>query len=103
MKPAANGAALLRLLDPDHIAGDLAAQVLAQDLRGSHARQLLALLHRLRAAQSNAWHYGGITEQQAAQLYGTAIAAVKQELATRPHIPNKAEARALRQAAARRR
>lgn len=39
MKPAANGAALLRLLDPDHIAVDLAAQVLAQDLGASHARR----------------------------------------------------------------
>ena len=36
-------------------------------------------------------------------MFGAAIAAVKAELATRPHIPNKQEAKALRQAAAKKR
>ena len=81
----------------------LGAQVLAQDLTALHGKQLLALLRRLRAAQSNQQHYAGASVEQAEQLFGAAIAAVKAELATRPHIPNKQEAKALRQAAAKKR
>ena len=36
-------------------------------------------------------------------MFGAAIAAVKAELATRPHIPTKQEAKALRQAATKKR
>ncbi len=101
--PQPAGLALLRLLDPGHAEGELGRQVLAQDLPALHGKQLLALLRRLRAAQSNQQHYGGASAGQAEQLFGAAIAAVKAELATRPHIPNKQEAKALRQAAARKR
>ena len=94
---------MLRLLDPDHVEGAVVAQVLAQDLPALHGRQLLALLRRLRAAQSNQQHYAGASAEQAEQLFGAAIAAVKAELATRPHLPNKQEAKALRQAAAKKR
>ena len=97
------GQALLRLLAPDHVEVTLGAQVLAQDLTALHGKQLLALLRRLRAAQSNQQHYAGASVEQAEQLFGAAIAAVKAELATRPHIPNKLEAKALRQAAAKKR
>ena len=101
--PQPAGLALLRLLDPDHVEVTLGAQVLAQDLPALHGRQLLALLRRLRAAQSNQQHYAGASAEQAEQQFGAAIAAVKAELATRPHLPNKQEAKALRQAAAKRR
>ena len=94
------GQALLGLLAPDHVEVTLGAQVLAQDLTALHGKQLLALLRRLRAAQSNQQHYAGASVEQAEQQFGAAIAAVKAELATRPHIPNKLEAKALRQAAA---
>jgi hypothetical protein len=94
---------LLRLIDPDHVEGAVVAQALAQDLPALHARQLLALLRRLRAAQSNQQDYAGASPAQAEQQFGAAIAAVKAELATRPHIPNKQEAKALRQAAAKKR
>lgn len=97
------GLALLRLLDPDYVEGAVVAQALAQDLPALHARQLLALLRRLRAAQSNQQDYAGASPAQAEQQFGAAIAAVKAELATRPHIPNKQEAKALRQAAAKKR
>ena len=97
------GLALLRLLDPDHVAGAVVRQVLAQDLASLHGKQLLALLRRLRAAQSNEQHYAGASAEQTEQQFGAAIAAVKAELATRPHIPNKQEAKALRQAAAKKR
>lgn len=95
--------ALLRLLDPDHVEGAVVKQVLAQDLPALHGRQLLALLRRLRAAQSNQQDYAGASPAQAEQQFGAAIAAVKAELATRPHMPNKQEAKALRQAAAKKR
>lgn len=95
--------ALLRLLDPDHVEGAVVKQVLAQDLPALHGRQLLALLRRLRAAQSNQQDYAGASPAQAEQQFGAAIAAVKAELATRPHLPNKQEAKALRQAAAKKR
>ena len=101
--PQPAGLALLRLLDPDHVEGALSKHVLAQDLASLHGRQLLALLRRLRAAQSNQQHYAGASVEQAEQLFGAAIAAVKAELATRPHLPNKQEAKALRQAAAKQR
>ena len=101
--PQPAGLALLRLIDPDHVEGAVVAQALAQDLPALHARQLLALLRRLRAAQSNQQDYAGASPAQAEQRFGAAIAAVKAELATRPHIPNKQEAKALRQAAAKRR
>ncbi|OEZ72747.1 hypothetical protein JAB5_05660 [Janthinobacterium sp. HH103] len=101
--PQPAGLALLRLVDPDHVEGAVVAQALAQDLPALHARQLLALLRRLRAAQSNQQDYAGASVEQAEQQFGAAIAAVKAELATRPHIPNKQEAKALRQAAAKRR
>ncbi|MCC7680486.1 hypothetical protein [Janthinobacterium sp. FW305-128] len=101
--PQPEGLALLRLIDPDHVEGAVVAQALAQDLPALHARQLLALLRRLRAAQSNQQDYAGASPAQAEQQFGAAIAAVKAELATRPHIPNKQEAKALRQAAAKRR
>lgn len=101
--PQPAGLALLRLLDPDHVEVTLGAQVLAQDLPALHGRQLLALLRRLRAAQSNQQHYAGASAEQTEQQFGAAIAAVKAELATRPHIPNKQEAKALRQAAAKKR
>ena len=101
--PQPAGLALLRLLDPEHMEGAVVAQVLAQDLPALHGRQLLALLRRLRAAQSNQQHYAGASAEQAEQLFGAAIAAVKAELATRPHLPNKQEAKALRQAAAKKR
>ena len=101
--PQPAGLALLRLLDPDHVEGAVVQQVLAQDLPALHGRQLLALLRRLRAAQSNQQHYAGTSAEQAEQLFGAAIAAVKAELATRPHLPNKQEAKALRQAAAKKR
>lgn len=94
---------MLRLIDPDHVEGAVVAQALAQDLPALHARQLLALLRRLRAAQSNQQDYAGASVEQAEHQFGAAIAAVKAELATRPHIPNKQEAKALRQAAAKRR
>lgn len=94
---------MLRLLDPDHVEGALVRQVLAQDLASLHGKQLLALLRRLRAAQSNQHDYAGASPAQAEQQFGAAIAAVKAELATRPHIPNKLETKALRQAAAKRR
>lgn len=94
---------MLRLIDPDHVEGAVVAQALAQDLPALHARQLLALLRRLRAAQSNQQDYAGASPAQAEQQFGAAIAAVKAELATRPHIPNKQEAKALRQAAAKKR
>jgi hypothetical protein len=101
--PQPAGLALLRLIDPDHVEGAVVAQALAQDLPALHARQLLALLRRLRAAQSNQQDYAGASPAQAEQQFGAAIAAVKAELATRPHIPNKQEAKALRQAAAKKR
>ena len=101
--PQPAGLALLRLLDPDHVEGAVVEQVLAQDLPALHGRQLLALLRRLRAAQSNRQHYAGASAEQAEQLFGAAIAAVKAELATRPHLPNKQEAKARRQAAAKKR
>lgn len=97
------GLALLRLLDPDHVEGALSKQALAQDLASLHGKQLLALLRRLRAAQSNQQDYAGASPAQAEHQFGAAIAAVKAELATRPHIPNKQEAKALRQAAAKKR
>lgn len=97
------GLALLRLIDPDHVEGAVVEQALVQDLHALHGKQLLALLRRLRAAQSNQQHYAGASVEQAEQLFGAAIAAVKAELATRPHIPNKQEAKALRQAAAKKR
>ena len=53
------GQALLGLLAPDHVEVTLGAQVLAQDLTALHGKQLLALLRRLRAAQSNQQHYAG--------------------------------------------
>ena len=101
--PQPAGLALLRLLDPDHVQGAVVAQALAQDLPALHGKQLLALLRRLRAAQSNQQHYAGASPAQAEQQFGAAIAAVKAELATRPHIPNKQEAKTLRQAAAKKR
>ena len=101
--PQPAGLALLRLLDPGYVAGALSQQVLAQELASLHGKQLLALLRRLRAAQSNRQHYAGASAEQAEQLFGAAIAAVKAELATRPHLPNKQEAKALRQAAAKKR
>lgn len=94
---------MLRLLDPDHVEGAVIKQALAQDLPALHGRQLLALLRRLRAAQSNQQHYAGASAEQAEQLFDAAIASVKAELATRPHLPNKLEAKALRQAAAKKR
>ena len=101
--PQPAGLALLRLLDPGYVAGALSQQVLAQELASLHGKQLMALLRRLRAAQSNQHDYAGASLAQAEQQFGAAIAAVKAELATRPHILNKQEARALRQAAAKRR
>ncbi|AYM76714.1 hypothetical protein D9M09_13575 [Janthinobacterium agaricidamnosum] len=101
--PQPAGLALLRLIDPEHVEGAVVAQALAQDLPALHARQLLALLRRLRAAQSNQQDYAGASPAQAEQQFGAAIAAVKAELATRPHIPNKQEAKALRQAAPKKR
>lgn len=100
---AARRLALLRLLEAGHVPGALAADMLAQNLPGLHVRQLLARLRRLRAAQSNLLHYAGATEAQAQQAFGSAIAALKAELAGRPHVPNKREAKALRQAAAKQR
>lgn len=100
---AARRLALLRLLEPGHVPGALTSDMLAQNLPGLHVRQLLARLRRLRAAQSNLLHYAGVTEAQAQQEFGAAIAALKAELASRPHVPNKQEARALRQAAAKQR
>lgn len=97
------GLALLRLLDPSYAEGALSKQALAQDLASLHARQLLALLRRLRAAQSNQHDYAGASPEEAEQQFGAAIAAVKAQLATRPHILNKQEAKALRQAAAKKR
>ncbi|MGK5047120.1 hypothetical protein ACQ4WP_14645 [Janthinobacterium sp. GB4P2] len=101
--PQPAGLALLRLLDPEHVEGALVKQVLAQDLASLHGKQLLALLRRLRAAQSNQHNYAGASPAQAEQQFGAAIAAVKAELATRPHILNKQESKALRQAAAKKR
>ncbi|MGK5015207.1 hypothetical protein [Janthinobacterium sp. HLS12-2] len=101
--PQPAGLALLRLLDPDHVEGAVAKQALAQDLPALHGKQLLALLRRLRAAQSNQQNYAGASPAQAEQQFGAAIAAVKAELAKRPHILNKQESRALRQAAAKKR
>ena len=101
--PQPAGLALLRLLDPDHVEGAVVKQALAQDLPALHGRQLLALLRRLRAAQSNQQDYAGASPAQAEQQFGAAIAAVKAELATRPHLPNKQEAKALRQAATKKR
>jgi len=101
--PQPAGLALLRLLGPDHVEGAVVKQALAQDLPALHSKQLLALLCRLRAAQSNQQQYAGASAEQAEQLFGAAIAAVKAELATRPHLPNKQEAKALRQAAAKKR
>lgn len=101
--PQPAGLALLRLIDRGHVEGAVVAQALAQDLSALHGKQLLALLRRLRAAQSNQQHYAGASPAQAEQQFGAAIAAVKAELATRPHIPNKQEAKALRQAAAKKR
>ena len=100
---AARRLALLRLLEPGHVPGALAADMLAQNLPGLHVRQLLARLRRLRAAQSNLLYYAGATEAQAQQEFGAAIAALKAELAKRPHVPNKQEAKALRRAAAKQR
>ena len=100
---AARRLALLRLLEPGHVPGALAADMLAQNLPGLHVRQLLARLRRLRAAQSTLLHYAGATEAQAQQEFGAAIAALKAELAKRPHVPNKQEAKALRRAAAKQR
>ncbi|WP_219134337.1 hypothetical protein [Janthinobacterium sp. UMAB-60] len=101
--PQPAGLAVLRLIDPDHVEGAVVRQALAQELLALHGRQLLALLRRLRAAQSNQQHYAGASVEHAEQQFGAAIAAVKAELATRPHIPNKQEAKALRQAAAKKR
>ena len=101
--PQPAGLALLRLIAPGHVKGAVVAQALAQDLPALHGKQLLALLRRLRATQSNQQDYAGASPAQAEQQFGAAIAAVKAELATRPHIPNKQEAKALRQAAAKKR
>jgi hypothetical protein len=101
--PQPAGLALLRLLDPEHVKGAVVRQALAPDLPALHGKQLLALLRRLRAAQCNQQVYAGASPAQAEQQFGAAIAAVKAELATRPHILNKQESRALRQAAAKKR
>lgn len=97
------GQALRRLLDPDYTDGALVRDILADDPTRLHGRQLLALLHRLRGAHSTQLHHAGASETEAQQQFGAAISAVKAELAKRPHLPNKLEARALRQAAAKRR
>lgn len=63
-------------------------------LKNAHTRQLLPWLRRARAC--------GGSYSPCEQAPGThlTITALKAELATREHVPNKAESRALRQAAA---
>ena len=65
-------------------------------LKRAHTRQLLGWLRRARAC--------GGRYSPCEQAPGTflSITALKAELATREHIPNKAESRARRQAAAKR-
>lgn len=58
-------------------------------LKDKHTRELLALLQNTRASQGDEMlelHYVGYTSAE-----------IKTELATREHIPNKQEAKALRQ------
>lgn len=74
---------------------------MSQDWSKLHTKQLLAMLHNYRVGYSNNEHYGTPDEKHAAVL--KEMVALKAELAKRPHIPNKAEAKKIRQEAARRR
>lgn len=66
-------------------------------LKGAHTRQLLNWLQRARRCG------GGYSPCDQAPGTFLSVTALKAELATREHIPNKAESRAIRQAAAKRR
>lgn len=65
-------------------------------LKNAHTRQLL---NWLRGARACGGSYSPCDEAPGTFL---SIEALKAELATREHIPNKAESRAIRQAAAKR-
>lgn len=67
---------------------------MSQDYTKLHTKQLLAQLHNFRRG------YADCEEQID---FEKEIIAVKAELAKRPHVPNKAEAKLLRQIAAKRR
>lgn len=75
---------------------------MSQDLTKLHTKQLLAMLHNLRAGYSNEVNYGDEFAAATVAITGE-MAALKAELAKRPHVPNKAEAKKIRQEAAKRR
>lgn len=76
---------------------------MSQDLTKLHTKQLLAQLHNLRAGYSQ-YIYVDSLSMTAEEASGTQlrINAIKAELAKRPHIPNKAEAKRIRQEKAKR-
>lgn len=79
---------------------------MSQDLTKLHTKQLLAMLHNLRAGYSNEVNYGSLTPEDFTEVtvgVEKRLSALKAELAKRPHVPNKAEAKKIRQEAAKRR
>lgn len=72
---------------------------MSQDWSKLHTKQLLAILHNYRVGYSFNTDNG--IPNEAADL--KAMIALKAELAKRPHVPNKAEAKKIRQEAAKRR
>lgn len=72
---------------------------MSQDWSKLHTKQLLAILHNYRCGYS--FNSDNGIPNEADDL--KAMIALKAELAKRPHVPNKAEAKAIRQKAAKRR
>lgn len=75
---------------------------MSQDLTKLHTKQLLAMLHNLRAGYTNECNYG-FEAAPATIAIANQMVELKEELAKRPHVPNKAEAKKIRQEAAKRR
>lgn len=73
---------------------------MSQDWSKLHTKQLLAILHNYRVGYSFHASTGIPDADEAANA--KAMIALKAELARRPHVPNKAEAKKIRQEAARR-
>lgn len=67
---------------------------MSQDYTKLHTKQLLAKLHNYRKG------YADVEEQID---FPKEMALIKAELSKRPHVPNKAEAKVIRQKAAKRR
>lgn len=79
---------------------------MSQDLTKLHTKQLLAMLHNIRAGYSNEVNYGSLAPNDLTEVTVAVekrISALKAELAKRPHVPTKAEAKKIRQEAAKRR